>query len=214
MHRALSLIFIVSPSSPSTFNRSRLTGDIKWPVSTPFETAVGKSLIFTSISYSSRSLASHGPDSFIALSTGPLAGSFPLLSLRTNKADVAVGVPQAAADELDKKGEKWRVSGKYVFIFLSGAVSYVSALLDTSMLMGRLLSVQVRASIIHSQRISSIVIERLVYKKEKSRVRPFVCLFDWRSIMLTLIGRDRDGVRRKNIQIVAISCNGIEKRVF
>ncbi|EIM84187.1 DUF89 domain-containing protein [Stereum hirsutum FP-91666 SS1] len=68
-------------------NYRKLTGDIKWPVSTPFEIAVG-----------------------------PLAGSFPLLSLRTNKADVAVGVPQAVADELDKKGEKWRVSGKYALV--------------------------------------------------------------------------------------------------
>ena len=43
---------------------------------------------------------------------GPLAGDFPILSLRTNKADVAVGVEQAAADELDARGEKWRVNGK------------------------------------------------------------------------------------------------------
>lgn len=35
-----------------------------------------------------------------------------MLSLRTNKADVAVGIPQEIADELDGKGEKWRVSGK------------------------------------------------------------------------------------------------------
>lgn len=98
----------------------------------------------------------------MALSTGPLAGSFPLLSLRTNKADVAVGVPQAVADELDKKGEKWRVSGKYVFTFLSGAVSYVSVLPETSMLIARLLSVQIRASIVHSQRISSIAIDQEV----------------------------------------------------
>lgn len=46
------------------------------------------------------------------LLTGPLAGAFPLLSLRTNKADVAVGIPQQIADELDARGEKWRVSGK------------------------------------------------------------------------------------------------------
>ncbi|KAA1475715.1 DUF89 domain-containing protein [Dentipellis sp. KUC8613] len=63
---------------------NRLTGDIKWPVSTPFETAVG-----------------------------PLAGAFPLLSLRTNKADVVVGVPQEVADALDAQGENWRVSGRY-----------------------------------------------------------------------------------------------------
>jgi damage-control phosphatase, subfamily III len=61
----------------------RLTGDVKWPVSTPFETAIGS-----------------------------LAGSFPILSLRTNKADVAVGIDQAIADELDNRGEKWRVNGR------------------------------------------------------------------------------------------------------
>jgi hypothetical protein len=66
-------------------NRSlcRLTGDLQWPVSTPFETAIG-----------------------------PLAGSFPILSLRTNKADVAVGIDQDVADELDRIGERWRVNGR------------------------------------------------------------------------------------------------------
>lgn len=67
----------------------RLTGDVVWPASTPFEEAIG-----------------------------PLAGPFPILSLRTNKADVVVGVPQDVADALDAKGEKWRVNGKYVFLFL------------------------------------------------------------------------------------------------
>ena len=43
---------------------------------------------------------------------GPLAGDFPILSLRTNKADVVVGVPQEVADKLDAAGEKWRVNGK------------------------------------------------------------------------------------------------------
>jgi len=68
-------------------NYRKLTGDIKWPVSTPFETAIG-----------------------------PLAGSFPLLSLRTNKADVAVGIDQAVADRLDEEGGKWRVNGRYALI--------------------------------------------------------------------------------------------------
>ncbi|KAG1736193.1 hypothetical protein EDB19DRAFT_1722117 [Suillus lakei] len=64
----------------------------KWPVSTPFPTAIG-----------------------------PLAGSFPLLSLRTNKADVAVGIDEKVAENLDNKGEKWRVSGKYALVsFLPG----------------------------------------------------------------------------------------------
>ena len=47
---------------------------------------------------------------------GPLAGSFPLLSLRTNKADVAVGIDQAVADKLDEEGQKWRVSGRYALV--------------------------------------------------------------------------------------------------
>jgi len=68
-------------------NYRKLTGDIKWPVYTPFETAIG-----------------------------PLAGSFPLLSLRTNKADVVVGIDQAIADRLDEKEEKWRVNGRYALI--------------------------------------------------------------------------------------------------
>ncbi|KAI0297018.1 hypothetical protein B0F90DRAFT_1742372 [Multifurca ochricompacta] len=63
----------------------KLTGDLRWPVDTPFETAVG-----------------------------PLARSFPLLSLRTNKADVAVGIPRSVAEALDARGEKWRVNGRYV----------------------------------------------------------------------------------------------------
>ncbi|KAH9976623.1 DUF89 domain-containing protein [Lactifluus volemus] len=68
-------------------NYRKLTGDIRWPVDTPFETAVG-----------------------------PLAHAFPLLSLRTNKADVAVGIPQSVADALDARGEKWRVNGRYALI--------------------------------------------------------------------------------------------------
>ncbi|KAI0316951.1 DUF89 domain-containing protein [Amylostereum chailletii] len=68
-------------------NYRKLTGDIKWPVDTPFPTAIG-----------------------------PLAGAFPLLSLRTNKADVAVGVSKDVANALDAKGEKWRVNGKYALV--------------------------------------------------------------------------------------------------
>ena len=43
---------------------------------------------------------------------GPLAGSFPLLSLRTNKADVVVGIDKAVAERLDESDKKWRVSGR------------------------------------------------------------------------------------------------------
>ena len=54
---------------------------------------------------------------------GPIAGSFPILSLRTNKADVICGVEQAVADRLDGTGEKWRYNGKWVhdsFMMLHG----------------------------------------------------------------------------------------------
>lgn len=64
---------------------TRLTGDIKWPAYTPFSEALRD-----------------------------LAGAFPVLSLRTNKADVVVGVDRAVADVLDAKtGNKWRVNGRY-----------------------------------------------------------------------------------------------------
>ena len=67
-------------------NEHRLTGDIQWPASTPFEMAIG-----------------------------PLAGSFPILSLRTNKADVVVGVDQDVADKLDEvDNRKWRYDGRYI----------------------------------------------------------------------------------------------------
>ncbi|TFK69791.1 DUF89-domain-containing protein [Pluteus cervinus] len=62
-----------------------LTGDVKWPAWTPFAEAIG-----------------------------PLAGSFPLLSLRTNKADVVVGVQKEVAEGLDASEEKWRVNGRCV----------------------------------------------------------------------------------------------------
>ena len=83
---------------------NRLTGDVRWPVSTLFEDAVGTCIplrLSTDISH--------------AL-PGPLAGDFPILSLRTNKADVVVGVPQEVADKLDAAGEKWRVNGKYALV--------------------------------------------------------------------------------------------------
>ncbi|KAJ7777584.1 DUF89 domain-containing protein, partial [Mycena maculata] len=75
-------------------NYRKLTGDVQWPAWTPFATALG-----------------------------PLAGSFPLLSLRTNKADVVVGVDRAIADQLDGSGSKWRIDGKYALIsFLEAEV--------------------------------------------------------------------------------------------
>lgn len=51
------------------------------------------------------------PNSFCS---GPLARAFPLLSLRTSKADVVVGIPRSVAEALDARGEKWRINGRYV----------------------------------------------------------------------------------------------------
>jgi len=68
-------------------NYRKLTGDLRWPVDTPFETAVG-----------------------------PLAHAFPLLSLRTNKADVVVGIPRSVAEALDERDEKWRINGRYALV--------------------------------------------------------------------------------------------------
>ena len=45
---------------------------------------------------------------------GPIAGKFPILSLRTNKADVIVAVDEEVAKKLDESGEKWRYNGKCV----------------------------------------------------------------------------------------------------
>ena len=55
-------------------------------------------------------------DSRTLTRTGPLSGSFPILSLRTNKADVIVAVDKDVAEKLDQSGEKWRYNGKYVHL--------------------------------------------------------------------------------------------------
>ncbi|KAF8596598.1 DUF89 domain-containing protein [Ceratobasidium sp. AG-I] len=70
-------------------NYRKLTGDIKWPNDTPWETAIG-----------------------------PLAGRFPILSLRTCKADVVVGLAPGVAENLDadEKEKGWRAGGKYGLI--------------------------------------------------------------------------------------------------
>ncbi|KAJ7239980.1 DUF89 domain-containing protein [Mycena haematopus] len=73
----------VEPIPSNSIHPNRLTGDVQWPAWTSFSTALG-----------------------------PLAGSFPLLSLRTNKADVVVGVEREIAEKLDKSGSKWRVDGR------------------------------------------------------------------------------------------------------
>ncbi|QRW13860.1 protein-glutamate O-methyltransferase C1393,13 [Ceratobasidium sp. AG-Ba] len=66
-------------------NYRKLTGDIKWPNDTPWETAIG-----------------------------PVAGRFPLVSLRTCKADVVVGLGPGVAEKLDAdpKEKGWRAGGK------------------------------------------------------------------------------------------------------
>lgn len=77
----------------------RLTGDARWPAWTTFASAIGKRL------HLHHNLAT-------GILSGPLAGSFPLLSLRTNKADVVVGVKKELVEQLDNSGERWRVNGR------------------------------------------------------------------------------------------------------
>ncbi|KDN46756.1 hypothetical protein RSAG8_04136, partial [Rhizoctonia solani AG-8 WAC10335] len=73
-------------------NYRKLTGDIKWPNNVPWEEAIG-----------------------------PLAGRFPLLSLRTCKADVVVGLDPGVVEKLDAdpKEKGWRAGGKYGLISFS-----------------------------------------------------------------------------------------------
>ncbi|KAG8771112.1 hypothetical protein FRC12_003856 [Ceratobasidium sp. 428] len=73
-------------------NYRKLTGDIKWPNDTPWETAIG-----------------------------PVAGRIPLVSLRTCKADVVVGLGPGVAEKLDAdpKEKGWRAGGKYGLISFS-----------------------------------------------------------------------------------------------
>ncbi|EJU00627.1 DUF89-domain-containing protein [Dacryopinax primogenitus] len=68
-------------------NFRKLTADVRWPPHTQFDQAIGT-----------------------------LAGRFPLLALRTNKADVIVGLREGFAQELDQKDKDWRWSGKYGLI--------------------------------------------------------------------------------------------------
>lgn len=50
--------------------------------------------------------------------SGPLAGKIPILSLRTNKADVVVGLPDGVGEAMDADPAKdgWRVNGRLVLI--------------------------------------------------------------------------------------------------
>ena len=51
---------------------------------------------------------------FFLVIIGPLAGRFPVLSLRTCKADVVVGLASGVAEKLDadEKEKGWRAGGK------------------------------------------------------------------------------------------------------
>ncbi|KAK0521196.1 Hairy/enhancer-of-split with YRPW motif protein 2 [Tilletia horrida] len=74
-------------------NHRKLTYDCQAPSQTPFDIAIG-----------------------------PLAqeqGAPPVVSLRTVKSDVVVGVDSEVADRLDKEEPGWRISGKYAVVLLS-----------------------------------------------------------------------------------------------
>ena len=73
---------------------------MKWPASTPFETALGTCRPLRGSLRAEQAL-------------GPLAGTIPVAALRTNKADVIVGLPEDVAARLDKdEGIKWRTDGR------------------------------------------------------------------------------------------------------
>lgn len=76
-----------SSSPPLPPHQRKLTSDANWSTTTPFETSLG-----------------------------PLRGLFPLLSLRTCKADVCVGLAEGRAEELDQEDPKWRINGKYAVV--------------------------------------------------------------------------------------------------
>ncbi|GAA5903195.1 damage-control phosphatase ARMT1 family protein [Sporobolomyces salmoneus] len=74
-------------------NHRKLTYDCHAPPSTPFPMAIGP------------------------LATEP--GAPPVLSLRTIKSDVVVGIPPNKAEELDETEKGWKISGKYAVVLLS-----------------------------------------------------------------------------------------------
>lgn len=71
-------------------NYRRLVGDAKHPTTTPFEDTLG-----------------------------PLRGEIEILSLRTCKADVCVGLKEGMEERLDAEDKNWRVGGKYAVISYS-----------------------------------------------------------------------------------------------
>ncbi|BGP19757.1 hypothetical protein JCM10213_003603 [Rhodosporidiobolus nylandii] len=68
-------------------NYRKLVSDAWWPTTTPFEEALG-----------------------------PLRGHFPLLSLRTCKADTVCGLAPGVEERVEKEDAKWRVNGKYAVV--------------------------------------------------------------------------------------------------
>jgi len=74
-------------------NYRKLTGDVKWPVNTSFESTLG-----------------------------PLNGRFPILSLRINKSDAVVGVSGSVAASVEEKDPKWRVNSRRAFPFKFGKI--------------------------------------------------------------------------------------------
>lgn len=72
-------------------NYRKLTGDLKWKGTTPFEETLG-----------------------------PLKGKINLISFRTNKADVCVGLKQEVLDQVEKQDKDWRINGKWAVLQFSG----------------------------------------------------------------------------------------------
>lgn len=70
-------------------NYRKLTFDAWWPTTTSFSEAIGPEL---------------------------RSAGFNILSLRTCKADVAVGLEEGKEAELDKEDPSWRVNGKYALV--------------------------------------------------------------------------------------------------
>ncbi|GAA5985642.1 hypothetical protein JCM11641_001459 [Rhodosporidiobolus odoratus] len=62
------------------------------------------------------------PDTPFSIAIGPLAsqsGAPPVLSMRTIKSDVVVGISAEKAQQLDKEEPGWKISGKYAVVLLS-----------------------------------------------------------------------------------------------
>ncbi|GAA5863437.1 hypothetical protein JCM8547_006980 [Rhodosporidiobolus lusitaniae] len=68
-------------------NYRKLVSDAWWPTTTAFTEALG-----------------------------PLNGHFPILSLRTCKADTVVGLAEGVEDRVQKEDPKWRINGKYAVV--------------------------------------------------------------------------------------------------